>query len=406
MVCANRAECARSLISGTHMMRTVSRLLSAGASSLALLAGTVALAAPADAAYDDAPTPTWNWEPNGPVHAIAVSGDRVYIGGDFTSLSNGGQTVQRAHLAALDADTGDLSSWRADTDGDVRALALDGTRLFAGGGFVTVDGTRSRRLVALDAGDGSVIRGWKATANRTVRDLLVDGGTVYVGGQFTALSGVADRGLAALQASTGDRVNGFSASANGHVYGLSMSRGSLVAVGNFTQVNGLPRRAIATVDPSTGSLTSWTPTSLCNSCDKFWDVETDGDRAYVASGGFGGNRLGAFDLTTGLVSWSVSTNGDVQAVELAGDGLLYVGGHFNSNVSKNKRGFGGQFRTDLAAVVPASGAIDPDFAPDVKKPYPGVWALTSSSGALYAGGYFAGVDKWGRSPYVARFSAR
>ncbi|GIW09481.1 MAG: hypothetical protein KatS3mg061_0538 [Dehalococcoidia bacterium] len=41
------------------------------------------------------------------VYALAVSGSTVYVGGGFTSV--GGQTRNR--LAALDAATGNVTSW-------------------------------------------------------------------------------------------------------------------------------------------------------------------------------------------------------------------------------------------------------------------------------------------------------
>lgn len=81
----------------------------------------------------------WAPSPNGPredafhasVYALGTRGDTVYVGGDFTTISGG----QRASLAALDGLTGELIDWGPDPDQSVHALEVSGDRLFAGGYF-------------------------------------------------------------------------------------------------------------------------------------------------------------------------------------------------------------------------------------------------------------------------------
>lgn len=381
-------------------MPGISRLIAAACTGLLSLATVVGVAAPANAAYDNQPSSTWN--PDGPVHAIAVHGGRVYIGGTFTHLVNPatGEQVPRSNLAALDASTGELvRSWSADADGDVRALALsqDGNTLLAGGAFRNVDGEKRRRLVALDAGNGSVLTPWRGHAGGVVRDLLVVGDQVYVGGFFRSLSGVSERGLALLQVSNGARVDSFHASTDGKVYGLATSGGSLVVAGKYSHINGEPRRALARVNLDTGNLLPWAPQPLCDKCAKYWDVVTDAQRVYLAIGGPGG-RVAAYNPTTGLNIWVTRANGDAQALALAG-GLLYVGGHFNGD-----RSFAGQYRTQLAAVAPTNGAVDGQFAPRMYASYPGVWALAATDTALYAGGHFTGAGARQQSPFLAKFA--
>ena len=62
-------------------------------------------------------------------------------------------------------------------------------------------------------------------------------------------------------------------------------------------------------------------------------------------------------------------------------------------------------RTQLAALDPATGAIDPDFRPRFVDSYPGIWALAATSTRLYAGGYFsaAGASPPRQHPYFAMF---
>jgi outer membrane protein assembly factor BamB len=345
---------------------------------------TVGLAAAASAAYSSTPSGPIGWTPNGAVHATVVSGNRVYVGGAFT----GG-------VAALNAATGALV-WTGHVNGDVRALALssDGAHLLAGGNFTQVDGLTHRKLASLLVGNGSVEPGWKASAGGTVRDLVVSGDTLYFGGVFTRQNGQVQGGLGAVTVSTGKLVSAFKASANNDVFGLTLSGTRLVIAGSFTQVNGLTRNSLASVDTSTNALQSWAPARLCSICNQYWDVVVDNNTAFV---GTSGNRLGAFDMSTGAARFHVNATGDVQALTVSG-GVLYAGGHFGA--------IGNQTHTILAALSERTGAVDASFNPRFVTAYPGIWALAASPTKLYAGGAFtaAGPTPPKRYPYFAMFS--
>ena len=84
------------------------------------------------------------WDPgaNFTVLALGVSGDRVYAGGDFTSI--GGQPRNR--LAALDTATGLATAWDPNPSSSVFALAASGDRVYVGGAFTTIGGLQSGTL--------------------------------------------------------------------------------------------------------------------------------------------------------------------------------------------------------------------------------------------------------------------
>ena len=74
----------------------------------------------------------------------------------------------------------------------------------------------------------------------------------------------------------------------------------------------------------------WSPAKLCSNCDQYWDVQTDGTNAYVATSG---NAAGAFRLATGQPTWkTIRGTGDFQAAWVPGDGRVYYGGHFGEGV--------------------------------------------------------------------------
>lgn len=383
-------------------MTTLSRVATVLAGLVLGMVGAIGLATPAFAAYANESHVAWS--PPGPVHAIAVSGNQTYLGGASDVDSSG-------YIAAVDSSTG-AQLWVKTTDGDVRALAVsaDGTRVLAGGAFLSIEGDSSthRRLAALSASNGTVQSssgpgGWKGSATGTVRDLLVDGDSLYVAGAFGSLNGVSKRGLGKLSVTSGVRDPAFDAFTDKPVYSLAKNGSTLVASGSFTQVNGQTRASLAAVNLANGALTSWSPARMCSNCATYWDIAVDGNTVYVGSSGPGG-QLGAYDLATGLQRWKyVHTDGDVQAVTVSG-GLVYLGGHFNqyvgSNVPANER-------HQLAAVNPATGAVDPGFAPRMYESYPGVWALAATPSTLYAGGHFRGVGEANSNgePYFAMFGS-
>jgi hypothetical protein len=100
---------------------------------------------------------------------------------------------------------------------------------------------------------------------------------------------------------------------------------------------------------------------------------------------------------TGKQLWSRGADGDVQAVAVSNDGLIYAGGHFELT-------FAGASRAQLAAVDAATGAVD-KFAPlMLGNAFPGVWALVAEPDALFVGGGHTGVGTATAQARYAQFT--
>ena len=143
---------------------------------------------------------------DGPVNALALAGGALYLGGSFSSVNGALAALKRnrRNLAAVAADTGLARDWDPDADNAVRALAVAGDTIFAGGDFATVNRSIPRqRLAAFDA-QGGTARAWAPGADAPVRALAPYGPTVFVGGDFATVNGGVPRsGFAALDAVTG-----------------------------------------------------------------------------------------------------------------------------------------------------------------------------------------------------------
>ena len=122
-------------------------------------AGFVVAAERADATVVYNPTPIAGWSTNGPVRVVKVVGDRVYAGGNFTQVRppGGGAAVARNNLFAVDRTTGALiTGFVANASNQVLSLESDGTQLFVGGRFGTINGATRPNLAAVDLATGAV----------------------------------------------------------------------------------------------------------------------------------------------------------------------------------------------------------------------------------------------------------
>jgi len=424
----------------------------------------------------------------GAAYAMATDGGRLFVGGTFSSLNG----EIRLGLAALDTSTGGLLPWNAQVGGDGRlssvfALAVTANRLYIAGTFSSVAGTARNRVAVLDATTATLLAGTlpPTLMDPTIRSIAVSptrvylegdcqgGGTVVCGydldlnvlpawtfprsagtivagaaGVFAAVpsSNLPAKRVARLDPATGTEVPwaalelaggvplGNEAEPAMHLHGDVLYLG-----GDFTTVNGLPRARVVAVAASSGALQPWAPLvsgRVRTLAATATGVALGGD--FVSVGGVARQNLVALDLRSGLprnntppidliqvnallklgtvmvvagnrrwftqspdvmafstttgapIAWSMSS--DTQVYALATDGRrLYVGGWFSSLT--------GQPRRNLAAVDLGTGALTSwNPSPDGL-----VSRLVVSGTTLFAAGRFEVLAGLGRRG-VAAFS--
>jgi hypothetical protein len=374
-----------------HGVRT--RVLAAVSAGIA--AAGVALATPAVAVTPHVPpTPRSGISFNGTVYAVAMAADVVYAGGSFTSVTGTNGTFSRSRVAAINLTTGAVTTFRADANGTVRALALNGTSLFVGGDFSTLGGSTRRRLGEVNATSGAVTS-FRLDAGSAVRALATLGDRLYVGGQFTSIGSLAQARVASVNLTTRSLDTGFRPVLNNTVSALSVApNGASVYVGGaFTTVNGTGRRYLAALNRTGGAPTSTTFAMSSNYPVLALDTNDTGTRVYAAIGG-AGNQVASFSSTSGTKYWRQYAEGDVQAVAYYG-GNVFFGFH---------EGAGGDFSVRLLVADANSGALEQSFRPTVNS-FNGVWALDATSRGVVAGGEFTrvnGVNAGRLAYFVAR----
>lgn len=373
----------------------------AAALSLFGAAGVLAVSGAAPAYADPTSTPAHTWSTNGRVWTMLPAGDRVFVGGTFTAVTDpAGASHPARGIAVFDAGTGAFdTSWQGSTNGDVTALALspDGTTLYVGGSFGKVDGQPRAKLAALDAAAGTLRTSWTASPAGPVDALATTAGNVFVGGLFTSVTdrlGAHNRAyVAKLDAGTGDLDPGWSPTPNDRVRALAASPDGnrVFAGGDFTGVSGQPytnRVASLFTADSTGQVDpGFRPgANTYYGYAEVFVLATDGSRLYEAVGGSNG-ACTAVSATTGAKAWMDIANGNVQSVAVAGN-TAYCGGHFGAQYGG--WAFASTTRNKVAAVDAATGAVK-SFAPTVNSSL-GVWSVAADPTHLFLGGDFTRVS--------------
>ena len=148
--------------------------------------------------------PLDGWSHNGTVYSVDIAGHNVYVGGDFSRATKGNRFELRDNMMAVARSTGELlPGFVANTNGTVYAVISDGSSVWIGGDFTTVNGVAKSRLAKVDAFTGAVDQAFTATAPNTVKDLLLDGNQLYVVGEFGQINGVQRDRAALLDKATG-----------------------------------------------------------------------------------------------------------------------------------------------------------------------------------------------------------
>lgn len=354
---------------------------------------------------------------DGYVGAVLEHGGFVYVGGTFTSL--GGVPCQ--NLAAFDAVTGTVHpAWLPAVDQSglddprIHSLATDGTSLYVGGYFDSVDALPRSGVFAVSLanlpGPAVVDAVWapNACCGAEIVSMVVGASRLYVAGGFTAIGGALRNGVAAIEfangANTGSADTFWNPDLNNGVGALALDGGVLYVGGSFdtvfTSTSPVTRHGVAAFADNAGS---GSPALL----DSLWDPDLGGPARDLAVGGgivyVGGSfatvnggaaipRLAAFNVApvgdggVALPLWVPGPDDDVWSV-LVHNGFVYASGPFNLVL-------GGTWRPHLAGFTPApAGAASVlSFAPDFSTTSPPERVEAASAAGVWVAGDLAVVN--------------
>jgi hypothetical protein len=318
-------------------------------------------------------------------------GNTIYVGGTFTQVqaaAAGSPVLNRSRAFAFDVTTGAISTtWTPNLNGEVNSIQVmpDGTGVFLGGAFTTVNGAASRGVAKVHPTTGARITAFSAPTNGKVSAMALSRTRLFVGGRFTQIRGVARQRLADVNTTTGV-VNALNVPiTDPYTVGtapevdkmdVTPAGDRMVIVGNFRTVGGQTRVQLAQVNLTTNTVASWRTDDLdVGRCSESFyryprDVQYAPNGSYFAmvttGAGFFPQTL--CDTTTRWETYEEGSERHPTWVDYSGGDTLYgvaitgaaiyVGGHqrwMNNAPVGDIAAEGAVAREGIAALDPQSG---------------------------------------------------
>jgi trimeric autotransporter adhesin len=286
---------------------------------------------PATVSSDALPT----WQVNGVVWSMVVVGSTVYATGSFTKARPPGtsagsaQEVSRANLLAFNITTGNVTSFKhsLNAQGLRVARSPDGSRVYVGGDFTTVDGKSRRHLAAFSTATGALISSFAPSVSGRVRAIAATNSRAYFGGSFSSVNGSARTNLAAVSASSGATISTWKPKADAGVTAMVLSPDAsrVIVGGHLTKLNGVAAYGMGSLSATTGATAAWAANKTIRAGGPngaILSLTADATQIYGAGYAFGSGASfeGTFAATPigGNLKWLTDCHGDTYDVHPTG----------------------------------------------------------------------------------------
>ncbi len=333
--------------------------------------------------------PIAGWSTNGPVHAVKIVGDIVYVGGDFSQVRGpgGSPVVARTNLFAINRNTGrDDPGLRRVHE---RHRARDRVRrhdVYVGGGFTTVNNTARRFIVVTRPGHRRAASVQPESAEpglrpRRPRQL------VSTSAASSTRSAASPRSrLALVDKTTGALDPTFNPAPDGAVrtFAFSPNGGRIYIGGDY-----LEHRRVSRSPSSSRSTRSPAPGSRCV-FQQFAGPDARPrrrpERFHACTPRSAAHRVPATARTPGTPTPACACGATKPTVTIRPSSTRTA----RSTSASTRASAGNPLRHILGADA-VTGVIDPNFQPNVNS-FWGVWSIDAGSGTLAVGGEFTNFD--------------
>ena len=307
-------------------------------------------------------------------------------------------------------------------NGELNTIVLSGNRFFLGGNFTTCNGVDVNYACAVDINGGVPLTSGLTLSgfNNTVNTIAVSGDSLYVGGKFTSYRGIAVSSIVCLtgvgaMASLSKFTGSVNLPSTVSIIKPDTTRNIIFVGGDFTTYNSTDRKGLAVIDTN-GALVSTTVFNVGTGASTDDSGNTGSVKAIAFEPGdtvlIGGSfknwagrtntknivrtsSTGASNTTLGLkpgvyVNRAGTTyyNGVVTSIQVDSTGNnIYIGGSFeyyNSTATRNLV----KLTSSGTTVTPYTIGLPGNFINNL--------TLNSSETSLYVGGNFTDVAG---SPY-------
>jgi hypothetical protein len=338
---------------------------------------------------------TWNPNANDYVETMVVNNGHLYLGGYFGTI--GGQT--RSRCASYNLATGSLDSWNTSFGGlglvTATVFAMDAYQntIFLAGLFGTVGGSNRVNVAAVDATTGQTTS-WDAKQTITISSgipsaniqyMTVYSNTVFVGISAPSTIGGQYRTFAAALGVTTGNATSWDPKLNLMPITFSGNGNSIYLGGLFSGSLSTFRTNLAAIDLAANQVTSWSPRLVSGSTTPVATLAVGNGQLFVGGtftniNGTTITNLASIDLDTGALNpWFPNPVGFVTSLA-TWNNRLFVGGSFN--------GIAGYAYSNFCEIDLDSRSVlnwDPAIRPFIQ-------GMTVSDNTLYVGGIFSTVS--------------
>ncbi len=328
------------------------------------------------------------------VYTLGMSGNKLFAGGDFSEMG----CKYRLNGAAIDMDADTITNWNPEAFEGINCIAVSPTRVYIGGDFTTLSTTYftdAYYFAATDPLTGKYDSAFTPNVEypSVVNKLLYDNGNVYVAGYLAGIGGYSRSGVAKVSATDGSLDIGWNPSSTFTIGIKAMAADSnqIYLGGNFYMLGGQPRNNLGAVSKVTGLATAWNP----NVSGTVYDLLINNGKIF-AGGYF--NTVGADTLSnlakistvTGIAdAWNPAPNEEVELIRP----------YYNTEII-----FGWFDHIDTTTLVQGLGSVNVENnTPSSWNPHPGsdsVYDMAIHGDKLYVGGWFTSISGQNQYPML------
>lgn len=305
--------------------------------------------------------------------------NQLFVAGDFTTLGN----QPRTRLAAVDVQTGTVTSFAPDVNDGVDALCVHDSVLYIGGMFSEVNAQPRTRLAAFNTNTLELLPWAPSVSSLPVRALAMDGGDLLVGGDLGTVDGASRPHLAKFDMPSGSLSSWDAQVINGTVKSICVQDDAIFLAGGYFIIGGIPRPLVAKLDRASGTLLPWNAYFIGGEANSIGILDT-----ILWVGGEWGSIQGS--AAGSIVPVSVSTaeiactmdepDGPIRSLFTSPD-RIFIGGGFHMIGAEERM---------LAALLSVDDCslASTDLSVDNNGPSKQLMAVGMYGDRLVAGGYF------------------
>ena len=231
-----------------------------------------------------------------------------------------------------------LKSQSISANGFPAAIATNGSSVFLGGSFDTIQAQSANYLTRFNLTDGNYDPTFNLNLNGTVNYLLLDAGSLYIAGNFTQVGGVTHNRVAKITVATLANDASFLANFDGAVTKIVKYGSSIYAMGAFLNVSSTAQKYVGKIDATTGlvdaTFVNLDPSATLDDIDaNAYGLFTAGNNLSFKAGAITGQYLTNFDLTGiyNSIFFPIQPNAAVSKLYSINNNLISVGSFTNYN---------------------------------------------------------------------------